>query len=92
MTEKFSKEEQKILDSIFEEWLSEFRTIFKKNKRNDIDNFLFYTKHSFIKYNVFRYAYDLINNHQNWEDWEEYAREFYYKSCVYNRKMSTISY
>jgi|LauGreDrversion4_2_1035121.scaffolds.fasta_scaffold05967_5 hypothetical protein len=91
MTTKFSKEEEKILETVFEEWLEEFRTIFKKNKRNDIDNFLFYAKHSFIEYNVFRYAYELIDNHPKWEDWEDYARQFYYKSCIYKRKISTIS-
>ena len=87
-----NKEEEKILESIFEEWISEFRMIFKKNKISDIDNFLFYAKNSLICYNVFRYAYEVIDNHPNWEEWEEYARQFYYKSCIYmyKRKISII--
>lgn len=81
MTENFSQEEEKILENIFEEWFSEFRIIFKKNKKEDIDNFIFYAKNSFIYNNVFRYAHKIIQNHPKWEEWEKYAKQFYYKSC-----------
>jgi len=82
----FSPEEEKIIEMVVEEWLGEFRTIFRNNKKSDIDNFLFYAKNSFIHKNVFRYAKEVIDAHPNWDDWQEYIRKIYLKNCIYRRK------
>ena len=84
-------DEQKILEMVLEEWLLEFQTIFKKSKKSDLDNFIFYARSSFIHNNVFRYAYHLLNNHPNWDDWENLVRQFYLKRCGTYRKISISS-
>lgn len=72
------------------EWLLEFQTIFKKFKKSYLDNFIFYARSSFIHNNVFRYAYDVLNNHPNW-DWENLVRQFYLTRCGTYRRMSISS-
>jgi len=83
--DNWSDDEVKILEMVLEEWFEEFRKIFSKNKKSDVDNFVFYAKHSFMYNNVFRYAVQIINNHKNWEEWEERVIQFYLKKCIFRR-------
>jgi len=93
MNNKWSNEEEKKLKMVLEEWLSEFKLIFYKTKIKDIENFILYSKYSFEYHNVFRYAYEIINAHPNWDEWENLVRNFYILACNknINRRNSYIS-
>lgn len=90
----WSEEDQKLLEIVLEEWLSEFQIIVKKLKKTDLDNFLFYTKSSFSYHNIFYHEYQLIKNHPNWNEWENLVKQFYLNKCnisIYSRRSSISS-
>jgi len=81
----WTEEDKKILDIVLEEWFSEFLSIFKKLKKEEVENFIFYSKCSFIYHNVFFKEYQLIQNHPNWNEWEHLVKQFYLKKCSSRR-------
>lgn len=89
----WTDDEQKILQMVMKEWYKEFQTIFRENKKSDLDNFLCYSRNSFIYKNIFCYAYEILKNHNNWYEWENYVKEFYIRKCIsinMNRRKSII--
>jgi hypothetical protein len=84
----WTEEDEKMLEVVLNEWLSEFLIIFKSIKKTDLDNFIFYAKSSFIYHNLFYKEYKLIKNHPDWNHWENLVKQFYLKKC---RRFSIFS-